>query len=173
MPTPVAIAAIQTGIGIPKNHPEPMKSKLSPNRVIGCPLVRSMMNPLTAVIVPSVATNGGILNLVIINPLNNPIAKPAKTPIIDAPRGLNLSTTPNALSIRPYFKSFAVTAPENPRIEPTDRSIPPVRMTNVIPTAIQRLTAVCLRMIQKFSRVRNRLDRKLNKTIRPRSMKID
>ena len=42
-------------------------------------------------------------------------------------------------------------APLRARIEPTDRSIPPVKITRVMPTDRQVLTEICLITVQKLS----------------------
>ena len=43
----------------------------------------------------------------------------------------------------------------NPTIDPTERSIPPVRITNVMPMARSALIATCFDMITMFPAVRN------------------
>jgi len=50
---------------------------------------------------------------------------------------------------------FARIAPEKAKIEPTERSIPPVIMTKVMPAAIIALTEVCLKTLNIFPSVRN------------------
>ena len=62
--------------------------------------------------------NGGSLNLVTSTPLARPRTPPTTTPI----RMAGTIGTPET-------SSWAVTAPASPRMDPTDRSMPPVRMT--------------------------------------------
>src|SRR5699024_11243788 len=50
---------------------------------------------------------------------------------------------------------FAAIAPENPRMDPTDRSIPDVNITKVIPAAIIALMEVCLNTFNRFAVVKN------------------
>ena len=45
--------------------------------------------------------------------------------------------------------------PHSPTIEPTDKSMPPLRMTNVIPMARIALIATCLTRIERLPVVRN------------------
>ncbi|MNC73073.1 hypothetical protein D3C75_1242130 [compost metagenome] len=83
------------------------------------------VNPRKIVIVASVTINGARRPLAMINPLTAPIRVPAPSP----------SRTASQVSIPPAIIP-AVTALDRARIEPTDRSIPPVKITNVIPKAI-------------------------------------
>ena len=50
-----------------------------------------------------------------------------------------------------WLAKLAPTMPPNARTDPTDRSIPPVRITNVIPMARSPFTEVCR---STFSRLR-------------------
>ena len=58
----------------------------------------------------------------------------------------------------------AATMDENAKTDPTDRSIPPVKMTRVIPIARIPLIDVCRRMLLIFSGVRKYLLRKVSAT---------
>ncbi|MNI71175.1 hypothetical protein D3C73_1270340 [compost metagenome] len=91
------------------------------------------VNPRKIVMVASVAINGAILPLVIISPLTIPMSPPAKQP-----------TTIAKIGSHPDNIRLAVNALDSARIEPTDKSIPPVRITKVIPKAISALIATCL-----------------------------
>ena len=44
--------------------------------------------------------------------------------------------------------------PENARIAPTDRSIPPETMISVIPSAMMLITAVCRTTLERLTAVR-------------------
>ena len=55
----------------------------------------------------------------------------------------------------PDAKSEAQTAPLMASIEPTDKSIPPVNITKVIPAAIIPFTDVCLNILNIFFVLKN------------------
>ncbi len=80
------------------------------------------------VIVANVAINGATLPFAITTPLIAPKIKP------------RINATPIAMngSVPPANK-LAATAPVSAKVEPTDKSIPPVKITNVIPNAINAL----------------------------------
>ncbi len=79
-------------------------------------------------------------------PLKAPTAAPASTP----------SATASAQVSAPSFcaNSAAVT-PDRPTTLPTDRSMPPVRITKVAPVASSALAATWIRMTLMFETVRN------------------
>ena len=54
----------------------------------------------------------------------------------------------------PSCSSVPSTTPATATIDPTDRSIPPDRMTNVMPTATMALMLVCCAMLSRFDTVR-------------------
>ena len=87
---------------------------------------------MTAVSVPSVTMNGGSLIRVISRPLSTPIAVPvpsiAAIPAIEA-------TAPELCPVSMLLHQHRAGHPANPRMAPSDRSIPAVMMTNVWPTA--------------------------------------
>ncbi len=97
----------------------------------------SSARPRKADMPPMVAMKGGILKRVMTSPCNNPptsptseatrIAPPTPMPVV--------SPAPAASNVPPLYR-YAATMPASARSEPTDRSMPPVRMTKVIPTAI-------------------------------------
>ncbi len=110
----------------------------------------------------NVATNGGTLNFVMTNPLN----QPSKLPTIIAPSIAPKMVNPIKRSAEgnciPFFNNPAVMAPHNANIEPTERSIPAVRTINVIPVAMQTFTATCRSTFIPFAAVKNLSVRKLN-----------
>jgi len=61
----------------------------------------------------------------------------------------------------PYFNITAVIAPENAKTEPTERSIPPIYITSVIPTEIIIFTDICLITFQILSADINLSERRL------------
>ena len=68
----------------------------------------------------------------------------------------NIIATNTATNILvPDTNILAQTAPLIASIEPTDKSIPPVNITNVIPAAIMAFTDVCLNTLNIFLVVKN------------------
>ncbi|MMZ63950.1 hypothetical protein D1872_262400 [compost metagenome] len=92
------------------------------------PFVYTSVNPLKMVIVASVAINGAIFPFVIMRPLTIPMTPPSATP-----------TMMDRIGSKPDTIILATKALDKARIEPTDKSIPPVKITNVIPKAISAL----------------------------------
>ena len=58
----------------------------------------------------------------------------------------------------------AATAPLRARIEPTERSMPPVRMTSVMPTEMQRFTDTWRITLKRLSAVAKLSEAKANAT---------
>ncbi|BAK81825.1 hypothetical protein RATSFB_1263 [Candidatus Arthromitus sp. SFB-rat-Yit] len=113
------------GIGIIPIFPLPIFTKASDNFDIGVPFVNTRVAPLNIVMVASVTINACNLPFDINTPLINPII----IPVIDA--------TKIAKGI--LFVDFSIDAAKAPLIatvDPTDKSMPPVKITNVIPIAI-------------------------------------
>lgn len=112
-----------TGNGTNPRYPCPMNVKLSgTSGVTGTPLVIMYIRPRPMLNVPSVAMKGGNWIQVTRNPLKQPTASPTNSPANTAETGP-----------APCWKASAVTSDDRPITEPTDRSIPPVIMTNIIP----------------------------------------
>jgi hypothetical protein len=102
-------------------------------------LPRRRANPRTAVNVPRVTINGGNLNPAIRAPLTAPQPRPAANPA--------------GMPIRPQLGSFeamTATIAAKARIEPTHRSMPEVRITNVMPAARTTLIDACCITIDRF-----------------------
>ncbi len=76
-------------------------------------------------IMPRVTTKGAMRPMVI----SRPLASPQPMPMTSASRMTGRIPAP-------AFSVPAATAPAMAKIEPTERSIPPVRMTKVMPTAM-------------------------------------
>ena len=55
--------------------------------------------------------------------------------------------------------------PQKPTIDPTDRSMPPLRITNVMPIARMALMATCLTRIDRLPVVRNSGDSSENTSV--------
>ena len=113
-----------------------------------------MVSPRAMVITPSVATKGGTLNLV----TNIPLKPPSTAPVSNAPRQHPQNVNPMYVSItgspKPVSDIPAAIAPERASTEPTERSIPPVSMTSVMPTDMHRFMEVCRRTLNRLSEVR-------------------
>ncbi len=89
--------------------------------------------------VASVAINGAILAFAI----NAPFTAPSSAPIKQAQPIANTGSSP--LTIMPAIKAL-----DNAKIAPTDKSIPPVKITNVIPKAIKALIETWRNKFSKF-----------------------
>ena len=118
-----------------------------------------MVKPLAIVSMASVATKGGTLNFVMVQPLKQPSNKPVNKPVITAPNIVKpMYKFAEGISI-PFFNRPAVTAPDNASTEPIERSMPAVSTTNVMPTEIQMFTDICRITFHAFVAVRNLSDK--------------
>ncbi len=63
--------------------------------------------------------------------------------------------TPTALSTPEPVRAAAARTPARPTTEPTDKSMPPVTMTNVRPRARMPFTDTWSRMVDRFSSPKN------------------
>jgi hypothetical protein len=89
-------------------------------------------SPVAAANVPSVAMSGEMPPRVVMSPLTRPHSRPDSTAAPSPARHVG-SPSPPIASI-----TLRLTTPENTSTEPTDRSMPAIVMTNVIPTAMSR-----------------------------------
>src|SRR5699024_6472546 len=107
----------------------PININLSDNPDIGVPFVYTMVTPLNIVIVDKVTIKACIFLLATTNPFIKPIITPIiKATIIDK----------NILLVALIM--LAEIAPDIANVDPTDKSIPPVRITKDIPIANMALT---------------------------------
>ena len=83
--------------------------------------------------------NGGILTMAI----STPVRPPRKAP------SPNMTRTPSAGFIPPLIRSNATTV-MSAAAEPTERSIPALVITNVIPTAMTMMNDAWVRMLTKL-----------------------
>jgi hypothetical protein len=94
--------------------------------------------------VPRVAISGGIRPLVMNTPLTTPhpvpVAMPAAAPSAMTPQP---ARAPPCAAI-----TLAATTPEKTRTDPTERSMPPVTMTKVMPTASTSGMAALMKMVR-------------------------
>ena len=144
------VAAITRIItGTPSSVPLPMKFSFPEKPEIARPSAMYSAPPRAMDIMPSVAINAGRFTRVTSRPLTRPHTPPVSTqPASAAPSGTPL------LSMAPSRM------PANATTEPTDRSMPPVMTTIIMPIARIPLTAACF---QTFSRLRG--TRKVGDTI--------
>ena len=135
-----------TGKGIPRTLPLPINFRraLFPRPEIGFPFMKIMVMPRNAVMVISVAMKGCRRPLVTSVPLIMPKQVPmASVRSIAIPTGM------------PPLIKVAQNAMVRASTDPTDRSMPPVRMTQVMPNAMKPLMEDCLTSDMKLSIVRN------------------
>ena len=123
-----------TGAGTGPTIPRPHQPKLSLKPLIGPPLPMIRANPRKTVIPPSVTTNEGTERRETMSPCSRPDKPPAA---IAASAAQGHAAPPhgrtNRVSIAP-FATTAATSPVNAASAPTERSIPRVRITKVMPT---------------------------------------
>src|SRR3954452_21165511 len=127
MPATAISAKTTSGPGRGPSLPLPRKS-ISPLPVsndFGPPSVIRSVRPRKSTIVASVMMNGWIFRTATPMPLTTPTA---------APRAI--AATAISGTGTPALTRSAVTTAVSARMDPTDRSMPPVRMTKVIPIAI-------------------------------------
>src|SRR4030042_2104518 len=145
---------MQTGIGItPRSQPVPKKSNVVPKPVILAPPVHNSVKPRAIINIHSVAIKGGTLNRVIISPLKRPSKEPKSPAITIDPGTVTPTNKFKGGNSIPFFNKPAAKAPLKANIEPTERSIPPVSITIVMPTDRHALTETCLIIVQKLSSV--------------------
>jgi len=161
------------GIGMLKILPLPKRLKSSGNPQIGLPSVYIYDAPRQIVINERVTIKGVILNRVI----NNPATVPEHIPI-DNPAN-NASGKEISKGMLSFNIDVAIT-PLNATIAPTDRSMPAVRMTNVIPAAIIAVMEVwsvtfsILSAVKKYGENKeNKIISKNNAMVIPNSLMMD
>lgn len=102
---------------------------------------------------PKVQINGATPKRVI----TAPFTRPTSTPKIATQR-ITSGTLKKRMSPfhsgRPLVSSAPATMPQIPATAPTDKSMPPVRMTSVMPMASRPVIATCWVMISRLEAVR-------------------
>src|SRR5664280_2374272 len=106
----------------------------------GAPLLKISAAPRNMIMEAKVAMNGGMSPLATLNPLNAPIAAPTRT-------GARIAT---ARACSPGWARLAAITPVKATMEPTDRSMPPDRITNIMPVARMPLMEACLMIPIRF-----------------------
>ncbi len=135
------------GIGTPSSRPLPRMLNTSGNSQIGRPSVYTNAMPRHTVINASVTMKGVMLYRVMRAPATAPDNAPAVSPTRTASGN---ETVIGSCS----FSTSVVRMPASARSEPTDKSIPPVRITNVIPAAIIAVMETCKETLRRLSVVR-------------------
>jgi len=118
------------GIGIGPMNPVPMKRNTCGRPVIDRPCVYVSASPRAITSMPSVVIKGGMCSLVMITPFTRPSTPPTASPATNA-SGTGTSD----------WSRLAVMTVERASTEPTERSMPPVRITYVMPMAMMPLIA--------------------------------
>ncbi len=133
-------------MGIPKRFPLPtsFRKKLSPRLEIGFPSIKIIVRPLYTVMVISVAIKGCRRPFV----TSTPLIRPKPVPMASDRNMATPTGMPPAIKL-------AQNAVVNASTEPTERSIPPVSITQVIPKAIKPLMDDCRSNDKKLLTVRN------------------
>ena len=95
--------------------------------------------------VASVAIKGGTLRRLIKTPVNNPhtVPKPSET----VRNTIRLAITPGSPSFRQISAAKMLASAAT---APTERSMPPVRMTKVMPVEIRPLIATCVEIFNRL-----------------------
>ena len=139
-----------TAFGRPRSAPRPSHMNASGNWATDSPAVRRNATPRAISITASVTMNEGIRNIVTIRPENRPETAQTAIPANEA------STIVSVLASRPPNRSTSNAAhTDDSAIKlPTERSMPPVIMTIVMPMAMIALTAVWLATLIRFAAVR-------------------
>ena len=96
-------------------------------------------------IMPSVAMNGGSRSRVTAMPLAKPHAVPARMP----------ASMPSQTGKPPAFTARAAVTPASARTDPTDRSMPPVMMTQVAPMPRMAIEVTWSATVSPLPTVRN------------------
>ena len=118
--------------------------KLSDRFETGRPFDITSAAPRVIVIMPSVTTKGAILPFVITTPLTRPMMVPLQSP----------TARPTGRGSASFCTDMAVNTPVRATYEPNPRSMPPLRITKVAPTARTALMATWFRMLAMFGCVR-------------------
>jgi hypothetical protein len=94
---------------------------------------------------PSVTMNDGTRHRSEMQPLSSPATSPASR---QAPRAIG---TASQRGLDGSIRTWAPNTVPSARTDPTDRSMPPTRMTKVIPTASTVLIDTCTRMFRTLA----------------------
>ncbi len=141
---------VSTGTGTPSSFSRPRNPKPAGRSLTDVdPENQSATmndNPRAMVSTASVTTNGGTLNREIVIPVNEPQTAPTAS---DARIPTKTPESPK------FLAHIAAANPASARTDPTERSMPPVRITNVIPTARTPVIAMLSPTLRRFSTDKN------------------
>ncbi len=155
-PSTVTATASSTRLGTtPSEVPEPRVLARAEGTVrTSTPSVISCAAPRAAPNEPRVTISAGIRALAISRPLTRPQAPP---PSRETTRPAAITPQPASVASPPGLSAsmvFAPTTPANTSTEPTDRSMPAVMITKVIPTASTSSTDASISRVCAVNRVR-------------------
>src|ERR1700730_17527702 len=109
-----------------------------------CPRVYHLATPRAVTMTPRVAMNGGMDVQAIRVPLRRPAAAPTASPAATGARtGKSVSDGYTALPASEDCARLAATIAVTATTEPEDRSMPPLMITWVTPTAMMPITETC------------------------------
>ena len=114
-------------------RPRPSQANPAGSSGIDRPSESRNASPLAIIIIPSVTMNGGSRNSVISTPLRDPAAAHRLVPTSAAS---TIAAGPACAPPPQSRSSRAVLTDDSATSDPTERSIPPVTITSVIPIAI-------------------------------------
>src|SRR3954469_5039537 len=130
---------------MPARRPMPnLPTRLKGTSRSSTPPVISSAAPSDMPSVPSVTMSGGIRAFAIRKPLTMPHARPASRATARPARIVPQLSPPT------LFIAFTATTPLNTSTAPTDRSMPAVMITNVMPVASTSRTAASVAMLRAF-----------------------
>src|SRR3954447_24367447 len=132
MPASTTTAAHNTAIGMPNTEPAP-KTVVKPTDVMGTATVAVIISAAapTTCNIPRVTRNDGTPMKAVTKPLKAPMTTPAASATSEAKNG-----------DQPCDIRIAAKAPVKLTMAPTDRSISPLMITSVMPTATIVMAAV-------------------------------
>jgi len=139
---------IRIGTGIVRSSPWPSQRNSGGTPDTATASVVMFAMPRATLIVPSVAMNGVISATVIMKPLISPQTAPTAMPATIA---MGIATWESTMS-------RVATTPAKAATAPTERSIPAVMITMVIPMATIAVTAVCVPTLRRLWEVRKLSD---------------
>ena len=117
------------------------------------PSLNSSAEPLATYIMPRVQIKGATPKRVMTAPLTKPTSTPKSATQRITSGTLKKITLPFHKG-RPLVNSAPATMPQMPATAPTERSIPPVRITSVMPMASRPVMATCWVIISRLDVVR-------------------
>src|SRR3990167_6831364 len=138
------------------SEPLPSSAKLSPRPPMALASVICRATPRATSIMPSVAMKGGSLSTVTHRPLIRPHRAPTSNP---ASMASGTGT--------PAFTARAATTPASARMAPTERSMPPVMITQVAPMPRKAMEVTCRATVMPLPTVKKASLVKEKITIRP------